>query len=125
MQKLSRLVLLVLAIFLLLPTTAWAVGVPEVTEDEYRYFLEEAFYYAPIEKDLAQYSTEELKELLYKTLDMDEKTYREQLISELWNWYGYSRADIMDYNTEELECCMAEGKSRDVYWRYPDELKMK
>ena len=122
MRKMKQLCLMVLALFLLLPTTAWAVGVPEVTEDEYRYFLEEAFYYALVDKDLAQYSTEELKELLYKTLDMDEKTYREQLISELWYMYGYSRADIMDYTTEELECCMAEGKSRDVYWRRLAEL---
>lgn len=106
--------LLVLAL-LLLPSAAWAADVPEVTEDEYRYYLE---YMAcdVIEGDLSAYSNEELREQIIADVE-EEEPYTDYLEFWLWDDYDYlfEESDIGKYKAEDLEKFMARALADSLY----------
>lgn len=107
MQRIKQLVLLVLALFLLLPSAAWAVGVPEVTEEEYRFFLEYyASEYLDAGTDFKQYTDKELKELLVKAVEK-EQSYTELLKYEVWYHDALESGDTKKYSDIELEKFLA------------------
>lgn len=112
MQKRNRLVLLVLALFLLLPTTAWAAEVPTttVTEDGYRFYLEKVLNQKLPATDFSQYSTQELKELLQKA-EPDETVYREEMINFLCDNYHCPR-EVLEADTTEI----LEKRTAGMYW---------
>ena len=105
MRRMKQLVLLVLALFLLLPTTAWAVGVPEVTEEEYRFFLE-YYSYQDLDEgfDFADYSNNDLQEIIIENVG-GEKNYIDWL-KQMLHLFGYGEdygdeADKIIANTEQ------------------------
>ncbi len=102
--------LLVLA---LLPSAAWAAEVPEVTEDEYRYYLE---YMACdlIEGDLSAYSNEELREQIIADVE-EEEPYTDYLEFWLWDDYSFEESDFGKYKAEDLERFMARAFADDSY----------
>lgn len=104
--------LLVLAL-LLLPSAAWAAEVPEVTEDEYRYYLE---YMAcdVIEGDLSAYSNEELREQIIADIE-EEEPYTDYLEFWLWDDYSFEESDFGKYKAEDLEKFMARAFADDSY----------
>ena len=104
--------LLVLAL-LLLPSAAWAADVPEVTEDEYRYYLE---YMAcdVIEGDLSAYSNEELREQIIAFVENVEP-YTDSLEYTLWDDYSFEESDFGKYKAEDLEKFMARALADGSY----------
>ena len=104
--------LLVLAL-LLLPSAAWAADVPEVTEDEYRYYLE-YMAWDLIEGDLSAYSNEELREQIIADIE-EEEPYTDYLEFWLWDDYSFEESDFGKYKAEDLERFMARAFADDSY----------
>ena len=113
--------MVVLVLLLLVPTAAWAAEkqeVPQVTEMEYRFFLEYfALDYLTAE-DIAQASNEELREQLIAAVEGDledgEDDYRNLLEDSCYYWE--EDTDGVDpYTVEELERLTVRLIADDVY----------
>jgi len=106
---------LTLLAFLLLPAMAWATSVPEVTEAEYRYFLEK---WAPEyldETDYTQYSDKALHTLFVEAVTAKEGDYAEFLRFALADAYVLDAADADHYSVDELEQFAARSIADDCY----------
>lgn len=126
MRKIKQLCLLVLAIFLLLPSAAWAADVPEVTEDEYRFFLEyyAGFYY--LETDFSKYSDHELHQMITDAVAEKESMYvdfADLLEFELWDDYMFEESEMGKYTEAELEKFMARALADEEYSLTVDYLQ--
>lgn len=121
MQKLNRLCLLVLAIFLLLPSTAWALSVPEVTEEEERFYLEYYMNMYYSETDFSGYSNQQLRDKLKKEVKATNHSYRQFMERTLflneryWGVYREEKLEkaliryIVNGNAESLCSALKEG----------------
>ena len=121
MQKLNRLCLLILALFLLLPTTAWALAVPEVSEDEERFYLEYYMNMYYSETDFSGYSNQQLRDKLKKEVKATNYSYRQFIERTLFlqeRYWGVYREEnlekaliryVVDGNAESLCFALKEG----------------
>ena len=129
--------MVVLVLLLLVPTAAWAAEkqeVPQVTEMEYRFFLEYfALDYLTAE-DIAQASNEELREQLIVAIEaQEERGYRAELEDRLTRSYYYvegdTNIDVDLYTVEELERftvrLIADGRYEYFYEELSEEGKAK
>ena len=111
--------MVVLVLLLLVPTAAWAAEkqeVPQVTEMEYRFFLEYfALDYLTAE-DIAQASNEELREQLIVAVEGDfgKNGYRDLLEDSCYYWEE-DTIDVAMHTVEELERFVAHEMACDVY----------
>lgn len=111
MQKRKWFGWLVLLICLLLPGAAWATEVPEVTADEYRYYLEYSAWSWLDEVDFSHYSDAELQQLVKKAVEEETGDYVEELEFVLWDDYMFEEADMGKFTEAELEKFMARALS--------------
>lgn len=121
MRRKKHLCLLVLAIFLLLPTTAWALAIPEVTEDEERFYLEYYMNMYYSETDFSGYSNPQLRDKLKKEVKATNHSYRQFMERTLFlkeRYWGVYREEnlekaliryIVDGNAESLCFALKEG----------------
>ena len=111
--------MVVLVLLLLIPTAAWAAEkqeVPQVTEMEYRFFLEAfALDYLTAE-DIAQASDEELREQLIAAVEGDfgKNGYHDLLKGNYYYWKE-NTIDVAMHTIEEVERFVAHEMACDVY----------
>ena len=116
-MKKKFLCLLMFVTLLLFPMTVWAAEVPEVTDEEYRFFLEYlTSEYLGI-KDYSSYSDEELKSFVKDTFSANGGDYREVLEHNLLTAEQYENEDFTQYSEAQLEAFATK-----VIVNYMDEL---
>lgn len=120
MQKGKWICWLTLLVCFLLPEAAWAAEVPEVTAEEYRYFLE-CFASSYLEDDnLSFYDDMQLREKLEEAVKKDMGDYRGFLIAVIWD---DEEIEFEKYTDEDLEKFATRRLSDYVYEATVDALK--
>lgn len=114
---------IVLVAFFLLPAAVWASDVPEVTEEEYRFYLEMYGVYYLDELDFSQYTNEQLQQKIIEAVVADGEDYTDFLEYDLWNDYNFSEESFGTYTVAELERFMTRALSDDVHAKIGDILK--
>lgn len=119
MQRGRQIGWLVLLVCLLLPWTAWAAEVPEITADEYRYMLEyEASAGGLAEAgEMAVYSNDSLRYMIKRAAEAEKEPghYRALLELALLDQYGFAAHELDQFGEAELEKLLARAMADEVY----------
>lgn len=126
MKKRKLLTGLLAGALAICPMMAMAAEVPEVSHEEYRYYLEDYVWNELGRGEYTYYTDEELKTMLNETLQEEEKGYlgvmQEELMldkndssymrmvqQELILDYGYTAEQMRQYTDDELELLLARN----------------
>lgn len=111
MRKGKWICWLTLLVCFLLPGAAWAAEVPEVTAEEYRYFLEcfASSYGYVDETELSQYSDATLQAMVKEAVEEEMGDYSDELEFILWDDYGFEEKDFGRFSETELEKFMTRA----------------
>lgn len=123
MRKQRFMLGLVLLAFFLLPTAGWASDVPEVTEEEYRFYLEMYGVYYLEEQDFSQYTNEQLQQKIIEAVHADGEDYVDFLEYNLWDDYHFPEESFGKYTVAELERFWVRALCDDVRAKIEDSLK--
>lgn len=124
MQRMERLCLLIVML-LLLSLTACAMGTPDVTEEEYRYYLEWMALERLDVTEIGNYDDETLRQKMIAAVEQEEP-YRDCLEYMLWDGFAteyLSERNMGKFSIEKLEKIAAYAFAQEEYTHTKEELK--